>query len=99
MTKLKELTAMMVNEIELFETAVEKLEKIQRQKIRLNSTSLESMMREHLRKDLLTHKQEMKNLGHALGKAKAYPAWALIIFVGSLVLNGILIYVLLAGMV
>ena len=96
MTKLEELTAMMVNEIELFETAVDKLENIQRQKITINSTSLESMMREHqehLRKDLLTHKQEMKSLGHALSEAKAYPTWALIIFVVSLILNGILTYI------
>lgn len=99
MTKLEELTAMMVNEIELFEAAVDKMEKIRQQQIRINSTSLEATMRrnqENLEKTLSSHKQEMKNLGYVLAKSKAYPVWALTLFVGSLILNGILIYSLLA---
>ena len=100
MTKLEELTAMMVNEIELFEASVDKLEKIQQQQIRINSTSLEARMRQYqdnLEKALSSHKQEMKNLGYQLAKSKAYPTWALMIFVAALILNGILIYLLLAG--
>lgn len=95
MTKLEELTVVMVKEIDQFKKSVNKLEKIQKKKIEINSTSFESIMREHqdrLQRELVSHRQQMKSLGFALGKAKAYPIWALIIFVGSLILNGIFIF-------
>lgn len=95
MTKLEELTVVMVNEIDQFKKSVNKLEKIQKQKIGINSTSFEFLMRDHqerLQKELVTHRQQMKSLGFALGKAKAYPMWALIIFAGSLIFNGIFIF-------
>lgn len=97
MTKLEELSELLVSEIEQFEKTVEKLQKIQEQKIIIDSRTLESSIRQHqesLEQALFSHKQEMKNLGNKLEKAKAYPVWALILFVTSLVLNAILTYML-----
>ena len=102
MTKLEELSELLVSEIEQFEKTVEKLQKIQDQKILIDSRTLESaikLQQENLEKVLFSHKQEMKSLGHALEKAKAYPVWALIVFVASLILNGILAYALLTEVV
>ncbi|NJY64150.1 hypothetical protein HC174_15510 [Salinimicrobium sp. CDJ15-81-2] len=97
MTKLEELSEMLVSEIEQFEKTVEKLQKIQNQKILIDSRALESVIKlqqENLEKSLFSHKQEMKNLSQRLEKAKAYPVWALITFTVSLLLNGIFIYLL-----
>lgn len=102
MTKLEELSELLVSEIEQFERTVENLQKIQEQKIRIDSQQLEKTIRlqqEKLEKVLFAHQQEMKSLGQKLEKAKAYPVWALTIFVASLTLNGILIYVVLAQIV
>ena len=99
MTKLEELTELLVSEIEQFEKTVEKLQKIQEQKIRIDSQALKTtikLQQENLEKILFTHQQEMKSLGQSLEKAKAYPAWALTLFVASLILNGILSYILLS---
>lgn len=96
MTKLEELLELLVSEINIFEEAVKKLEEIQRQKITINSTSLESTIRQHqenFEKNLFSHSQYMENFGRKLEKAKIYPAWALTIFIVSLILNGILTYV------
>lgn len=99
MAKLEELSELLVSEIEQFEKTVEKLHKIQEQKIRIDSRALENTIRlqqENLKKDLYSHKQDMENLNKKLEKAKAYPAWALFIFVVSLILNGIFTYVIFA---
>ena len=102
MTKLEELSELLVSEIKDFEETVKKLEKIQEQKILIDSRDLKNFIRlqqENLEKTFISHKQEMKNLSHALEKAKAYPTWALIFFVVSLTLNGMLAYVILAGLI
>ncbi|MCX2837854.1 hypothetical protein OQ279_06775 [Salinimicrobium sp. MT39] len=102
MTKLEELSEMLVSEIEQFEKTVEKLQKIQEQKILIDSRALEKtiwLQQERLEKALSSHNQEMKNLGHSLEKAKAYPVWALTLFVASLILNGILAYIIIAKVV
>ena len=87
MTKLEELSELLVSEIEQFEKTVEKLQKIQEQKLRIDSQALETAIRLHqekLEKALFSHKQEMKDLGQRLEKAKAYPLWALILFLVSM---------------
>ncbi|MGI0107977.1 DUF6730 family protein [Salinimicrobium sp. WS361] len=102
MTKLEELSEMLVSEIEQFEKTVEKLQKIQEQKILIDSRALENtiwLQQERLEKALSSHNQEMKNLGQTLEKAKAYPVWALTLFVASLILNGILAYIIIAKVV
>ena len=99
MTKLEELSELLVSEMEQFEKTVDKLQKIQEQKILIDSRALESaikLQQENLERALFSHKQEMKSLGQTLEKAKAYPLWALTIFAVSLVMNGILIYILLS---
>lgn len=99
MTKLEELSELLVSEIDQFEKTVEKLQKIQEQKILIDSQALETTIRlqqENLEKVFSSHKQEMKSLGKVLEKAKIYPAWALIILVVSIILNGVLACVLLA---
>lgn len=100
MAKLEELTAMMVTEIELFATSVEKLENIRKKQFVINSSKLETLLKEHqetMQKSLVSHKQEMKNLGYRLEKSRSYPVWALTTFVISLILNGILMYTVLSG--
>jgi len=102
MTKLEELSALLVSEIEQFEKTVEKLQKIQGQKILIDSRALENALKlqqENLEKAFSSHKQEMKSFEKILEKAKIYPAWALTIFVVSLIANGILACVLLAEIV
>lgn len=97
MTKLEELTELLVSEIEQFQKSVEKLKKIQEQKIRIDSHQLEKTIRlqqENLEKALFTHQQDMRSLGQSLEKAKAYPAWALYSFTASIIINGILIYII-----
>lgn len=99
MTKLEELSELLVSEIKNFEEAVKKLEEIQRQKITIDCTNLELIVRqnqENIRESLVSHKHEMEIFGRNLEKAKAYPVWALIIFVVSLILNGIFTYVIFA---
>ena len=99
MTKLEELSELLVSEIEQFEKTVEKLQKIQEQKILIDSRALESVIKfqqENLEKMLFSHKQEMKSLGQKLEKAKAYPTWALIVFTASIIINGIMIFILLS---
>ncbi|WP_424495331.1 DUF6730 family protein [Salinimicrobium sp. GXAS 041] len=95
MAKLDQLSELLVSEISLFERTVEKLEKIQQQKIAIDSSRLEYALlqqQEKIENALTYHSQEMSSLGHKLEKAKAYPAWAVIIFNVSIILNAILIY-------
>ena len=97
MAKLEQLSELLVSEISQFEKTVEKLEKIQQEKLAIDSNSLEYALKqqqEKIEKALDFHSREMNSLGHKLEKAKVYPAWALTLFTASLILNGILIYVL-----
>ncbi|MGY5849179.1 DUF6730 family protein [Salegentibacter sp. F14] len=96
MTKLEQLSELLVAEISQFEKTVEKLEKIQQQKIEIDSRAIELLFRKHQAKVeevLEIHSREIQDLKVHLQNAKAYPAWALILFCGSLIINGILIYV------
>lgn len=100
MTKLEELSELLVSEMEQFEKTVNKLQKIQEQKIRIDSQQLEKIIKlqqENMEKILFTHQQEMNTLGQTLEKAKAYPLWALITFTVSLFVNCVLVYVIVSG--
>ncbi|MCL6217035.1 DUF6730 family protein [Zunongwangia pacifica] len=97
MAKLEQLSELLVSEISQFEKTVEKLEKIQQEKLAIDSNSLEyaiMQQQEKIEKALDSHSREMNSLGHKLEKAKAYPAWALTLFTASLILNGILVYII-----
>ncbi|MDR9458368.1 MAG: DUF6730 family protein [Salegentibacter sp.] len=96
MTKLEQLSELLVAEISQFEKTVEKLEKIQQQKIAIDTRATELLFKKHeekVKEALEHHSREMKDLKLYLENAKAYPTWALILFCGSLIVNGILIYV------
>lgn len=97
MAKIEEISELLVAEIGEFEQAVKRLETVQKAKIGIDITQLKEELKQHQReiqKDLVTHGKEMNNLGNKLEQAKAYPIWALIVFGVSIMLNGILIYVL-----
>jgi len=99
MTKLEQLSELLVSEISQFEKTVNKLEKIQQQKIGIDSIAFEKVLvhhQERMQKDFTGYSKEMKDLGLKLKDAKAYPIWALIVFGISIVLNGILIYILIS---
>ncbi len=95
MTKLEQLSELLVSEISQFEKTVERLEKIQKQQIGIDSSNLENALRkqnEKMENSLTHHRQEMKTLGYELRQTKAYPVWAICVFIVSVVLNGVLIY-------
>jgi len=94
MAKLEQLSELLVSEISQFEKTVQRLEKIQQEKIGLDSEAFEKLLLEHqekMKKDLSQYATEMKELGGKLEEAKAYPIWALIVFGVSIVLNAVLI--------
>ena len=88
MTKLEELTELLVNEISDFNKGVEKLEKISKQ---INATKIKMDISEY--KDIIDkHKLKMENHLNALKsfenrfesrimQAKIYPTWALVVFI------------------
>ena len=97
MAKLEQLSELLVAEISQFEKTVEKLEKIQQQKIAIDIRAIELLFKKHeekVKEVLEYHSKEMQDLRVNLQNAKAYPAWALILFCGSLIINGILIYII-----
>lgn len=97
MAKLEQLSELLVSEISQFEKTVQRLERIQQEKIGLDSEAFEKLLLEHqekMKKDLSQYASEMKELGGKLEEAKAYPIWALIIFGVSIVLNAIFIFIL-----
>lgn len=100
MTKLEQLSELLVAEISQFEKTVEKLEKIQQQKIGIESAAFEKVLLKHqekMEKGFFDHSKEMEDLGLKLKEAKSYPIWALIVFGVSIVLNGILVYFLISS--
>lgn len=101
MTKLEQLSELLVSEISQFEKTVEKLEKIQKEKIGIDSRDLELLFQQHyekMEKVLDKNTSEMQDLGAHLKKSKAYPVWALTTFCASLIINGILIYLLISNL-
>ena len=94
MAKLEQLSELLVSEISQFEKTVQRLEKIQQEKIGLDSEAFEKLLLQHqekMKKELSHYATEMKELGEKLEEAKAYPIWALIVFGISIVLNAVLI--------
>ncbi|OBX26154.1 hypothetical protein LX77_02035 [Gelidibacter algens] len=92
MTKLEELTALLVNEINDFKSAVEKLEKIN---AHLADTKIKMDLTEY-KASIETHQQQMKccikniesfesRFESKIKQAKIYPNWAVIVFIVSLI--------------
>ncbi|MGB5362168.1 MAG: DUF6730 family protein [Aureibaculum sp.] len=91
MTKLEELTELLVNEINEFNKGIEKLEKINEQ---LNTTKIKMDINEY-KAIIESHKQKMNEhintqesfesrFVSLLKNAKVYPNWAVIVFIISL---------------
>ena len=99
MTKLEELTELLVNEINDFNKGITKLEKINDQisttKIRLDVTEYKSIIENHEQKmnDQVKSQERFESWFNTLLKtAKIYPNWAVIVFIISL-LFGIVSFV------
>lgn len=88
MTKLEELTALLVNEINDFNKGVEKLEKISEQinstKIKMDLTEYKSVVDEH-QKQMSIHKNMIEGFEDRFNvkieQAKIYPTWAIVVFI------------------
>lgn len=102
MTKLEELTALLVNEINDFNKGVEKLEKISEQinstKIKMDLTEYKSIIQEH-QKQMSIHKNMMEGFenrfNNKIKEAKIYPYWAVVVFVICIVVTVVSISMLI----
>ncbi len=94
MTKLEELTALLVNEIDDFKNGVEKLEKINDQ---LNDTKIKMDLSEY-KTILFSHQKEMTShlkaierfenrFNNKINQAKIYPNWAVVVFIVVIVIS------------
>lgn len=94
MTKLEELTALLVNEINDFKNGVDKLEKINAQlkdtKIQIDLTKYKSMIEKHEQK-MASHTKAIERFEsrfeNKIKQAKIYPTWAVVVFLISIVLG------------
>ena len=104
MTKLEELTALLVNELADFKNDVEKLEKINGQ---INDTKIKMDLEEY-KTIIESHQQQMissiramedfeKRFEKKIKQAKIYPNWAVVVFIVSLVLGlGALLFLVMS---
>src|SRR5690606_4192979 len=94
MAKLEEISELLVSEIRDFEDAVKHLKEIQKSKISLDLTELKTVLSDHkveLKNQNSAVQQTYKQFENLIKEAKIYPKWAVILFIVSLVLNGLLI--------
>lgn len=91
MTKLEELTVLLVNEINDFKNGVDKLEKINNHlkdiKIKMDLTKYKSMIEKHEQK-MDSHIKAIERFesrfNSKIKQAKIYPTWAVVVFIVSL---------------
>ncbi|WP_339918417.1 DUF6730 family protein [Yeosuana marina] len=91
MTKLEELTALLVNEIDDFKKGVETLEKINDQlngtKIKMDLSEYKTMIYSH-QKEMASHIKAIERFENRFNnkiiQAKIYPNWAVVVFIVSL---------------
>ena len=94
MTKLEELTALLVNEINDFKGAAEKLEKINMQlrdtKIKMDLTEYKANIEIH-QQQMASHLNSLERFRNhfdtKINDAKIYPNWAVAVFIVSLVMG------------
>ena len=94
MTKLEELSALLVNEINDFKNGVEKLEKINDQlndiKIKMDLTEYKSIIEEHEQK-MASHTKAIERFesrfDSKIKEAEIYPTWAVVVFIISVLLG------------
>jgi vancomycin resistance protein YoaR len=92
MTKLEELTALLVNEINDFNSSVDKLEQINMQlkdtKVKMDLNEYKVVTEEYLQKMAsYVNKVERfeKRFENKIKQAKIYPNWAVIVFIVCLI--------------
>ncbi|MGM5470956.1 DUF6730 family protein [Flavobacteriaceae bacterium LMO-SS05] len=94
MTKLEELTALLVNEINDFNKGIEKLDKINNQ---LKDTKIKMDLKEY-KSIIETHEQKMDSHRKAIERfesrfenkikqAKIYPNWAVVVFITCIIVT------------
>ncbi|WP_445955462.1 DUF6730 family protein [Yeosuana sp.] len=94
MTKLEELTALLVNEINDFNRGVEKLEKISEQisttKIKMDVSEYKSIIETH-KQDMSSHKDALERFesrfNDKINEAKIYPTWAVVVFIACILVT------------
>ncbi len=98
MTKLEELTTLMVNEINDFKNSVENLEKINDQlkdtKIKMDLLEYKTMIYSHQKemKSCLDSIERFENrFNYKLEQAKIYPNWAISVFIVCIVITVVLV--------
>jgi hypothetical protein len=91
MTKLEELTALLVNEINDFKNGVEKLDEINTQlkdtKIKMDLSEYKSIIKSHqqqMERQINSLKSFESHFESKIKQAKIYPTWAVIVFVVSI---------------
>lgn len=99
MAKLEQLSELLVSEISQFENTVQRLERIQKEKIGIDSADFEKLLLQHqekIEKDFNQYSLETKSLGRKLKEAKAYPVWDLTLFTVSLMTNVVLNFLIIS---
>lgn len=100
MTKLEELTALLVNELNDFNKSVERLEKINEQlyttKIKMDVTEYKAIIESH-QQQMASHLNIMERFesrfNNKIEGAKMYPTWAVVVFMMVIMLViAILVY-------
>lgn len=98
MAKLEEITELLVSEIQDFENAVKRLEKVQKAKITIDLSEMKNQFadqRKALENQNSKAEQIYEMIEAMIKEAKIYPNWAVVVFILSLLLNLILIVALL----
>lgn len=94
MTKLEELTALLVNETTDFKNTLEKLEGLNEQlkktKIKMDLTEYKAAIETHqqqMRSHLDSLERFQNHFDDKIKQAKIYPNWAVVIFIASVILG------------
>ena len=84
MTKLEELTALLVNELNDFNKSIERLEKISEQlnttKIKMDVVEYKTIFEAH-QKQMASYINSMERFESKIKEAKIYSTWAVVVFV------------------
>ena len=94
MTKLEELTALLVNEIYDFKSSVGKLEQINMQlkdtKVKMDLEEYKAIVEKHeqqMRSQLSKLENFETRFNSKIKEAKIYPTWAVVVFITSILLG------------
>lgn len=98
MTKLEEVTALLVNEINDFNQSIEKLDEINNQlketKIKMDIKEYRSLVEKH-QDQMVSHQDFMdrfeSRFENKIKQAKVYPTWVVVVFIISILLGVILV--------